>query len=75
VSDIRSAVGANVQLITPGVRPVGAETGDQKRVMTPTEAISLGANFLVIGRPITDKAQISLDAMSQTAAEIFSSLK
>ncbi len=41
------------KLVTPGIRPVGAQTGDQKRVLTPAEALSLGATYLVIGRPIT----------------------
>ena len=50
---IRSAVGDGVTLITPGVRPVGSAAGDQKRFMTPAQAIEAGANYLVIGRPIT----------------------
>jgi orotidine-5'-phosphate decarboxylase len=37
----------------PGIRPAGSDAGDQKRIMTPAEAISLGADYLVIGRPIT----------------------
>ncbi|MCL4126798.1 UNVERIFIED_CONTAM: hypothetical protein GTU68_039761 [Idotea baltica] len=39
-------------IVTPGVRPVGAELGDQKRVMTPAQAISNGADHVVVGRPI-----------------------
>jgi orotidine-5'-phosphate decarboxylase len=40
-------------LVTPGIRPIGAEAGDQKRVMTPSDAIEHGVNYLVMGRPIT----------------------
>jgi orotidine-5'-phosphate decarboxylase len=53
VSGLRSLLGRDFCLVTPGVRPAGAVTGDQKRVMTPKQAISLGADYLVIGRPIT----------------------
>ncbi|MDE3061364.1 MAG: orotidine 5'-phosphate decarboxylase, partial [Pseudomonadota bacterium] len=41
-------------LVVPGIRPAGSEKGDQKRVMAPKEALQKGADFLVIGRPITD---------------------
>ena len=50
---IRSACGPSFTIVTPGVRPAGAEQGDQKRVMTPEEAVSAGADYIVIGRPIT----------------------
>jgi orotidine-5'-phosphate decarboxylase len=40
-------------LVTPGIRPAGAEAGDQKRVATPRSAISVGADYVVVGRPIT----------------------
>ena len=69
---IRSAVGDGVSLITPGVRPVGSAAGDQKRFMTPAQAIEAGANYLVIGRPIT--GQPSLDAMADAAAAILKSI-
>lgn len=50
---LRSELGGAVELITPGVRPRGADLGDQQRVATPEEAIASGASLLVIGRPIT----------------------
>jgi len=53
VSAVRSEVGQDVTLITPGVRPAGTEAHDQARVATPEEAILAGADLLVIGRPIT----------------------
>lgn len=52
IEPIRDACGEGFLIVTPGVRPVGAEVGDQKRVMTPSEAVSKGADYLVIGRPI-----------------------
>ena len=73
-SEIRAVVGEKLEIITPGVRPTGAELGDQKRVMTPKEAVTAGANYLVIGRPITDQAKISLTSMKETAASILDSL-
>ena len=59
VAAIRAAVGPEVTLITPGVRPAGADLGDQKRVATPAQAIADGADLLVIGRPITAAADPS----------------
>lgn len=50
---IRQLVGPAMSLVTPGIRPEGADPGDQKRVMTPAEALHLGADHLVIGRPVT----------------------
>ncbi|WP_055074190.1 orotidine-5'-phosphate decarboxylase [Pseudanabaena sp. 'Roaring Creek'] len=50
---LRSLLGDDFCLVTPGVRPSGAAVGDQSRVMTPRQAIAAGANYLVIGRPIT----------------------
>jgi len=49
---IRGIVGAKLALVTPGIRPAGAAAGDQKRVMTPAQAIAAGADYLVVGRPI-----------------------
>ena len=53
VATVRSEVGRDIKLITPGVRPAGADRNDQARVATPEEAMRAGADLLVIGRPIT----------------------
>lgn len=73
-SGIRAIVGNEIEIITPGVRPPGSDLGDQKRVMTPKEAITAGANYIVVGRPITDLAKISLDEMRSGASSILESL-
>jgi orotidine-5'-phosphate decarboxylase len=49
---LRAIVGHDMLLVTPGIRPAGAEIGDQKRVTTPAAAIAAGADYLVVGRPI-----------------------
>ena len=49
---IKKACGEDFYVVTPGIRPAGADTGDQKRIMTPEKAIRNGADFLVVGRPI-----------------------
>lgn len=49
---IRAIVGPSISIVTPGIRPAGDAAGDQKRVATPAEAISAGADYLVVGRPI-----------------------
>lgn len=53
VSQLRQVCGSDFLLVCPGVRPTWAEAGDQRRVMTPVSAIKAGADYLVIGRPIT----------------------
>ncbi|MCR6630016.1 MAG: orotidine-5'-phosphate decarboxylase [Magnetospirillum sp.] len=53
VETVRSLVGSDMTLVVPGIRPAWAEAGDQKRFMTPKEALRAGADLLVIGRPIT----------------------
>lgn len=52
VANLRRIVGAGLTLVTPGIRPAGSGSGDQKRVATPAAAITAGANYLVVGRPI-----------------------
>ncbi len=53
IGAIRAACGPDFLLVIPGVRPAGADLGDQKRVMTPGEAVQAGADYIVVGRPIT----------------------
>lgn len=52
-SMLKAQFGQEFKLITPGIRPAGSAAGDQRRVMTPTEAVQAGSDYLVIGRPIT----------------------
>jgi orotidine-5'-phosphate decarboxylase len=52
VGNLRKLIKPEMVLVTPGVRPAGAELGDQKRVMTPARAIAAGSDYLVVGRPI-----------------------
>jgi orotidine-5'-phosphate decarboxylase len=61
-SVLKKSLGQNFKLITPGIRPEGSAKGDQKRVMTPKQAIVAGSDYLVIGRPITqaDDPQVTL---------------
>jgi orotidine-5'-phosphate decarboxylase len=51
---LRSIAGARMVLVTPGIRPSGSASGDQKRIMTPARAIEAGADFLVVGRPVLE---------------------
>jgi orotidine-5'-phosphate decarboxylase len=53
-ANLRPIVGRSLVLVTPGIRPAGADAGDQKRVMTPARAIASGADHLVVGRPILE---------------------
>lgn len=56
----KSALGNNFKLVTPGIRPQGSEAGDQRRIMTPEEALAAGVDYMVIGRPITQSADPAL---------------
>lgn len=58
VEILRNACGEDFKLVTPGIRPIGTDFGDQRRVMTPTAAIRAGSDYLVIGRPIDRKSVV-----------------
>ena len=69
-SAVRKIIGPDMALVTPGIRPAGAEPGDQKRVMTPGLAIKAGASHLVVGRPITgapDRRAAALSILDEMA--------
>jgi len=68
VAAVRAEVGPDPVLITPGVRPVGSDAADQKRIATPEQALADGANLLVIGRPITGAADIARAAATIAAS-------
>jgi len=69
ISAIRGSFGNNLRIVTPGVRPTWAAAGDQKRVMTPAEAVKAGSHWLVIGRPIT-AAESPKEAYAHVIAEL-----
>lgn len=69
IKTLRNALGQNFVLMVPGIRPAGSDAGDQKRIMTPKEAITAGASHLVIGRPIT-QAKNPQDAARDILASI-----
>ncbi|HCE42426.1 MAG TPA: orotidine-5'-phosphate decarboxylase [Lentisphaeria bacterium] len=66
---IRKACGDDFVLVIPGIRPADSSTDDQKRIMTPAEAVRKGANFLVVGRPVL-KAEIPAEAARAIKAEM-----
>ena len=70
VADLRSALGPDVTLVTPGVRPAASTVGDQKRTATPEDAIRAGATWLVVGRPIRDAADPRKTAQAIAEAAI-----
>lgn len=55
-ADIRNEIGSDFCLVTPGIRPEGSDVNDQKRIMTPAQAMQAGSSYLVVGRPITQSA-------------------
>ncbi|MGH1461451.1 MAG: orotidine-5'-phosphate decarboxylase [Neptuniibacter sp.] len=69
VSPLRSVIGSDFKLVTPGIRPADSEVGDQKRIMTPSDAIRAGSDYLVIGRPIT-QAKSPLEMLAKIEAEL-----
>ena len=69
IKEIRKACGEDFVILTPGIRPAGKSSDDQKRVMTPQEAVKLGADFLVIGRPIRNAAN-PVEAAKQILREM-----
>ncbi|HAA92775.1 MAG TPA: orotidine-5'-phosphate decarboxylase [Rhodospirillaceae bacterium] len=68
IGAIRDACGADFKLIVPGIRPEGSDTGDQKRTLTPKQAIDAGADYLVIGRPITAASDPAVAAKAIAAS-------
>jgi len=70
---LRAAVGGSLLLVTPGIRPAGASLGDQKRIATPAEAIGAGADYLVVGRPVTQSGDPRA-AAQRIVAEIAAAL-
>jgi orotidine-5'-phosphate decarboxylase len=71
VGALRKIVGHQMSLVTPGIRPAGAPSGDQKRIMTPGRAITAGADYLVVGRPILEAAdpRAAADAIQAEIAQ------
>jgi orotidine-5'-phosphate decarboxylase len=69
VGPLRQAMGPDLLLITPGIRPAGAAAGDQKRIATPAEALRDGASHIVVGRPVTGAAS-PLDAARRILDEL-----
>src|SRR5579872_2389519 len=69
IAPLRAACGSEFRLVVPGIRPTGASFGDQRRVMTPAEAYTAGADILVVGRPITAAADPA-SAAQAIAAEL-----
>jgi orotidine-5'-phosphate decarboxylase len=67
---LRTALDPSTLIVTPGIRPLGADLNEQKRVMTPEEASKLGANYIVVGRPILNSSN-----PSETVQSILKSLK
>lgn len=71
VAMLRETISSDFQLVTPGIRPNWAAKGDQTRITTPADAMALGSNYLVIGRPITGAAE-PLEALSKIESELSS---
>ncbi|MBD2781526.1 orotidine-5'-phosphate decarboxylase [Xenorhabdus szentirmaii] len=65
---LKTVCGQEFQLVTPGIRPVGADAGDQRRIMTPPQAVQAGVDYMVIGRPITraENPELALQQINQS---------
>ena len=73
IGALRKAIDRNMKLVIPGIRPTGSDEHDQKRTMTPAEAVAAGADYLVVGRPITAAPDPTI-AVKQILEEIESAL-
>ena len=73
IRPLREKFGSSLVIVTPGVRPAGSDVGDQKRIMTPGDAVRAGADYLVVGRPITG-ASSPLESLRAIAAEMQAAL-
>jgi orotidine-5'-phosphate decarboxylase len=71
---LRDVAGPGMVLVTPGIRPAGSATGDQKRIMTPAQAIEAGADYLVVGRPVLEAADPT-QAAERIVSEIEQSIE
>ena len=69
---LRGAFGDDFLLVTPGIRPQGADIGDQSRVMTPADAMKVGVDYIVVGRPITQSSDplAVIEAINKEVAEV-----
>lgn len=72
-AEVRNIVGPDMAVVTPGIRPAGADVGDQKRIVTPGDAICSGASHLVVGRPVTAVAD-PVSAVRSIGSEIEAAL-
>ncbi len=71
IETLRENCGKEFTLVVPGIRPAGSSADDQKRIMTPAQAATAGADYIVVGRPIT-KAEVPSEAVQAIAAELAS---
>lgn len=69
---LKELCGNNFKLVTPGIRPIGSDIGDQRRIMTPQDAVKAGVDYMVIGRPITrsDDPTLTLQQINQSIKEL-----
>jgi orotidine-5'-phosphate decarboxylase len=75
VGALRAIVAPKMSLVTPGIRPAGSDTGDQKRIMTPARAITAGSDYLVVGRPVlaADDPKRAAEAIQAEIAQALNS--